>query len=141
MKYSTIAVLTLIASASAASTTIPACATSCLDDATKSATKCAIGDYACICEPSNFSAIQTAATSCVIAACGADVALSKSFAIRKKRKEKPLIGGVCGGLAASMLIKNLFRPGPPRQPGPMRFSQLLLRRARHIGTPRAQALA
>ncbi|RFU71863.1 extracellular membrane, cfem domain-containing, partial [Trichoderma arundinaceum] len=54
---------------------IPACALPCLDDAVKANTKCSTTDYACICK--DFSAVQTAATSCVISKCGADVALNK----------------------------------------------------------------
>lgn len=54
---------------------IPSCALPCLDDAVKANTKCSTTDYACICK--DFSAVQTAATSCVISKCGADVALNK----------------------------------------------------------------
>ncbi|KAK1237343.1 hypothetical protein MKX08_002968 [Trichoderma sp. CBMAI-0020] len=54
---------------------IPSCALPCLDDAVKANTKCDTSDYACICK--DFSAVQTAATSCVISKCGADVAINK----------------------------------------------------------------
>lgn len=53
---------------------IPSCALPCLDAAVTANTKCATTDYTCICK--DFSAVQTAATSCVISKCGADVALS-----------------------------------------------------------------
>ncbi|KAM0456585.1 hypothetical protein ACHAPV_005095 [Trichoderma viride] len=54
---------------------IPSCALPCLDAAVTANTKCATTDYTCICK--DFSAVQTAATSCVISKCGADVALNK----------------------------------------------------------------
>lgn len=53
---------------------IPSCALPCLDAAVTANTKCSTTDYACICK--DFDAVQTAATSCVISKCGADVALS-----------------------------------------------------------------
>ncbi|KAF6824766.1 CFEM domain-containing protein [Colletotrichum musicola] len=57
---------------------IPECARDCLLKATASATTCKDGDYSCTCKPENKAAIQSAATSCVIAACGVDKALSTS---------------------------------------------------------------
>lgn len=55
---------------------IPECARDCLLKATASATTCKDGDYTCTCKPENKAAIQGAATSCVVAACGIDTALS-----------------------------------------------------------------
>ncbi|KAM0477781.1 hypothetical protein ACHAPX_005545 [Trichoderma viride] len=53
---------------------IPACAIPCLDDAIASA-GCATDDVACACK--NFDAIEAASTSCIVAACGADVAINQ----------------------------------------------------------------
>lgn len=53
---------------------LPACAVSCLNDAVTQSTTCAVDDFACIC--GDFSAIQGVATGCILAACGADVAVS-----------------------------------------------------------------
>lgn len=62
--------------AAQSSSGLPECAIPCIRDATTSATDCTFGDYACSCEPANNAAIRAAATSCVIDACGVDVALS-----------------------------------------------------------------
>lgn len=70
MKFS-IAALTFAAAASAQ--TITQCdgkAQVCLDDATLAASDCEVGDWTCGCQPDNMAAIRTAATDCVVAACG-----------------------------------------------------------------------
>ncbi|KAM0262175.1 hypothetical protein ACHAQJ_001919 [Trichoderma viride] len=56
---------------------IPACAVPCLDSAIASQTDCAPDDFACACETQNFNAIEAASTSCIITACGADVAINQ----------------------------------------------------------------
>lgn len=77
MKFS-LAILAVAAVAQAqTAASIPKCAVPCLDDAVKANTKCSTTDYACICQKANFSAVQGAATGCVIEKCGSDVALSK----------------------------------------------------------------
>ncbi|KXH25688.1 CFEM domain-containing protein [Colletotrichum salicis] len=79
MKYAyALAALAAVVAAQVDPTIIPECARKCLQDATASATSCKDGDYVCTCQPANKSAIQAAATSCVVGACGADVALSPS---------------------------------------------------------------
>jgi hypothetical protein len=75
MKY-LYAVAAFVAVASAQANNIPTCARQCLDDATTATTSCGITEYVCQCQPDNQSKIQGAATSCVVAACGVDVALS-----------------------------------------------------------------
>lgn len=73
MKYSIVA-LALAAVSTAQS--LPSCAVTCIEDSIKAkAPQCSSAtDYACVCK--NISAIQGDATGCVLAACGADVALS-----------------------------------------------------------------
>ncbi|GKT94714.1 CFEM domain-containing protein [Colletotrichum tofieldiae] len=68
MKYSlALAALVAVAAAQVDPTIIPT---------TTSATTCKEGDYSCTCKPDNKAAIQTAATGCVVSACGIDKALS-----------------------------------------------------------------
>lgn len=55
---------------------IPACAVPCIQNAIASATTCSATDFACVCETANFNAVQAASLNCVVAACGADVAIS-----------------------------------------------------------------
>jgi hypothetical protein len=55
---------------------IPACAVPCIQNAIASATTCSANDFACACETANFNAVQAASINCVVAACGADVAIS-----------------------------------------------------------------
>lgn len=55
---------------------IPECAQPCITDAVTSATTCSLDDYKCWCTTDNESAIVQAGTSCVLADCGADVAVS-----------------------------------------------------------------
>ncbi|KAK2042057.1 hypothetical protein LZ31DRAFT_435306, partial [Colletotrichum somersetense] len=78
MKYSVaLAALAAVVAAQSGSSPIPVCAQQCLADATTKATTCSLGDYACTCEASNKAAISSAATSCVIAACGVDTAVNQ----------------------------------------------------------------
>lgn len=63
--------IALLAFAGRALAVIPACATSCIADAVAAATSCGATDLKCQCTDANKASIQAAATSCVIAACGA----------------------------------------------------------------------
>lgn len=54
---------------------IPSCALDCLDNAVKASTNCATTDYACVC--AHFDELQGSSTTCVIKACGSDVAINK----------------------------------------------------------------
>ncbi|KAK1569484.1 uncharacterized protein LY79DRAFT_528573 [Colletotrichum navitas] len=99
MKYSfALASLIAVAAAQSGSSPIPECAQKCLADATASATSCKAGDYACTCEPANKAAISSAATSCVIAACGVDTALNQVLPASDKLCADAAAGG---GAAAS----------------------------------------
>jgi hypothetical protein len=75
MKYS-YAAFTVLALAGHAAAVIPACATKCISDAVASSTTCGATDLSCQCQAANQAKIQSAATSCVLSACG-DQALSK----------------------------------------------------------------
>ncbi|KAI1767981.1 hypothetical protein GGR53DRAFT_480366 [Hypoxylon sp. FL1150] len=76
MKYTIAAVTVLLTVVSAQSPSdIPRCAVPCIDDARTSNTNCAADDYPCIC--SNKATLTTAATSCILQACGADVATNQ----------------------------------------------------------------
>jgi len=77
MKYAFVAAALVAAVGAQTLADIPSCALPCIDDAVGSTTSCDTTDLVCICKDSNFSAIQGAATSCVIDKCGADVALNK----------------------------------------------------------------
>ncbi|KAL7949223.1 hypothetical protein V8C42DRAFT_313673 [Trichoderma barbatum] len=52
---------------------VPTCAIPCIQNAIATATDCDVDDFACACE--SFDAVQAASISCVIAACGAAVAI------------------------------------------------------------------
>ncbi|KAI0117985.1 hypothetical protein GGR51DRAFT_555267 [Nemania sp. FL0031] len=54
---------------------IPSCALPCIDTARTQTTSCAADDYKCICD--NINTLTAAATSCVLSACGADVATNQ----------------------------------------------------------------
>ncbi|KAK0385294.1 hypothetical protein NLU13_7770 [Sarocladium strictum] len=56
---------------------LPSCATDCLNAGIKSATKCALDDAKCICEVDNYRNTYTAATACVLQACGAAKSLDE----------------------------------------------------------------
>lgn len=60
----------------AAAQTLPSCAVGCIQTATESASDCTFGDLSCTCLESNRGPITDAATPCVIAECGVEVALS-----------------------------------------------------------------
>ncbi|KAK1995976.1 hypothetical protein LX36DRAFT_134376 [Colletotrichum falcatum] len=77
MKYAfALAALAALAAAQA-SNPIPECAQPCLNDAVTKATNCKVGDYSCTCLSENKANIQSAATSCVIAACGVETAIKE----------------------------------------------------------------
>ncbi|KAF7909915.1 uncharacterized protein EAF01_003633 [Botrytis porri] len=67
------------AACTAAVAAVPACGAPCIDAA--AATYCGANDYACECASATFSQIETDATNCVIAACGATVALQVLSAV------------------------------------------------------------
>ncbi|KAL7927009.1 hypothetical protein ACQKWADRAFT_308931 [Trichoderma austrokoningii] len=56
---------------------IPSCAIPCIEGAITSSTTCSATDFACACEPANFQAIEDASLDCVVADCGADVAINQ----------------------------------------------------------------
>ncbi|KAK2601625.1 hypothetical protein QQS21_004860 [Conoideocrella luteorostrata] len=85
MKFSAVAAVAFAALVSAQSKDdIPSCAIPCLDDAVKSKTSCSTTDFACICKKENFSAIQGAATSCVISKCGPEKAVGEVLPATQK---------------------------------------------------------
>ncbi|KAM0323932.1 hypothetical protein ACHAQA_008513 [Verticillium albo-atrum] len=71
------AIAAFAAVVAAQSSGLPSCAIPCIREATESETDCTFGDYTCSCEPTNNAAIRAAATSCVIDACGVDVAVGE----------------------------------------------------------------
>ena len=79
MQYS-FSALALLAVAGLAAAQIPTCAQPCLDSATKDACGDAT-DFACACTPANQAKIQNAATTCVLDACGPEVAVRKFSSI------------------------------------------------------------
>ncbi|TAQ87997.1 hypothetical protein B7494_g3671 [Chlorociboria aeruginascens] len=72
--YSALGLLS-ISTLATAQVQIPTCAQPCIANAASSVTSCTQNDDACLCEPANRSAIQRAATSCVITNCGAEAAI------------------------------------------------------------------
>lgn len=73
MKYSAVIVAALAAVASAQDISIfPSCSLPCILNAISTATNCQATDYPCVCK--NMDALTAAATSCVVQACGIDVA-------------------------------------------------------------------
>ena len=58
---------------------VPACAAPCLTSGITSATTCSVTDAACQCTVDNYRAIYTAALTCVLNGCGADVAIGPSL--------------------------------------------------------------
>ncbi|KAI0517895.1 hypothetical protein F5B22DRAFT_104046 [Xylaria bambusicola] len=76
MQFTLAALVTLIAAVSAQSwEDIPACAQPCILDAVAEVTDCGSTDYECICAAR--PQVQSAATGCVVSACGAAVALTQ----------------------------------------------------------------
>lgn len=77
MKFTAVAAISMAALVSAQSISdIPACALPCIQKGVAS-TSCSATDLKCICKDENFSKVQSAATGCVISACGPETALSK----------------------------------------------------------------
>ncbi len=77
MKYSTTTVAILLAVASAQSLgDIPQCAQPCIITAVQTSTSCDLTNYVCICQ--NKDKVVQGATTCVINACGIDVATGMS---------------------------------------------------------------
>lgn len=112
MKYAFVA-LALAATARAQSRSdIPSCAIDCLDSAITSETSCSTTDYVCVCK--NFDSLQGSATSCVVKACGADVAVSKFSPLCFHWTSYP------GGVFTYTMLTELPRRGPPRCRGSLR---------------------
>lgn len=84
---------------------IPPCAVPCIQNAITSATTCSADDFACACETANFDAIQAASINCVVAACGADVAISTHIS---SCENQPYV---------LTLTSSTHRPGSPCRPG------------------------
>ncbi|KAH8879569.1 CFEM-domain-containing protein, partial [Thozetella sp. PMI_491] len=83
MKYSVGLLFALAAFTSAQSLSdIPQCAQPCITAAIKSSTTCGETDYKCACQ--NEDKLVAGATSCVISACGADVALNQVLPATQK---------------------------------------------------------
>ncbi|KAK7414342.1 hypothetical protein QQX98_006784 [Neonectria punicea] len=74
MKYAFVALALAAAARAQSRDDIPECAIDCLDEGIESETSCSTTDYTCVCK--DFSKVQAVATSCVIDACGADVAVN-----------------------------------------------------------------
>ncbi|KAF0331945.1 hypothetical protein K4K61_010781 [Colletotrichum sp. SAR11_59] len=73
--YVLLATLGLAAAQQKFTDVIPECSVKCLTQAVKDGTKCSsIDDSQCICEATNYRNIYTVGVSCVLAACGGDVA-------------------------------------------------------------------
>ncbi|TRX96055.1 hypothetical protein FHL15_003197 [Xylaria flabelliformis] len=68
---------------------IPACAQPCILDAVAAVTDCGSTDYQCICAARDT--IQTQAASCVISACGLDVAVNQVI---------PAVNAACEAIGA-----------------------------------------
>jgi hypothetical protein len=95
---------------------IPPCAVPCIQDAITSATTCSATDFACACQTANFNAIQAASINCVVAACGADVAISTHiFSLFKGRETQ---------VSVLILTFSAYRQGSPRRSGSLRRSRL-----------------
>ncbi|KAM3065637.1 hypothetical protein ACMFMG_011346 [Clarireedia jacksonii] len=99
MQYSAFALLALVSLAAAQ---IPACATSCINDAVTSSTTCSVTDVACQCKSENTAKIQSAATSCVIASCPLNVAVGIPDAAAK----------ACAALPASSVAPSSSATAP-----------------------------
>ncbi|KAF6835091.1 CFEM domain-containing protein [Colletotrichum plurivorum] len=85
---------------------IPECARDCLLKATASATTCKDGDYSCTCKPENKVAIQSAATGCVIAACGVDKALNEVVPASDKLCSAAAAGPATTAAATSAAVSS-----------------------------------
>ncbi|KAI1175784.1 hypothetical protein F4777DRAFT_295729 [Nemania sp. FL0916] len=73
MQFTLTTIAAVIAVASAQSwSDIPACAQPCISDAAAAVTDCEATDYACIC--ASRDAVQAEAETCVVTACGEEVA-------------------------------------------------------------------
>ncbi|UQC79651.1 CFEM domain-containing protein [Colletotrichum lupini] len=71
---------------------VPTCAQKCLADAVTSNGKCTVGDISCLCSGANYQAIVAAGTPCVLASCGADVAVNQVLPAASK-----ICAAVAGG--------------------------------------------
>lgn len=75
MKYAVAAVVLAAIARAQTLADIPACALPCLDTAIAENSDCATTDIPCVCE--HFDDIRGSATTCVLDACGPDVALNE----------------------------------------------------------------
>ncbi|PQE13594.1 Extracellular membrane CFEM domain protein [Rutstroemia sp. NJR-2017a BVV2] len=98
MQYSAFGLLALVSLAAAQ---IPACATTCINDAVTSSTPCSVTDVACQCKSENTAKIQAAATSCVIANCPLDVAVGIPDAAAKACAALPASSAVASSSAVA----------------------------------------
>lgn len=82
---------------------IPECSQKCLQDAAAKVSTCKLEplDGKCICEPATFEKISGAAVSCVLAACGQDVAIGQVLPGSKKYCDSVAAGGGSGGGSGS----------------------------------------
>ena len=78
MKYSAIilAAAAGVVSAISIGDFVPKCSLDCLTNAISTGTKCALTDPVCQCQVENYQNIYVVGTTCVINACGSDVAIS-----------------------------------------------------------------
>ncbi|OLN96865.1 hypothetical protein CCHL11_02311 [Colletotrichum chlorophyti] len=112
MKYSyVLAALVGLVAAQVDPTIIPECARDCLTQAVSSASSCTPGDYACTCVPETQDKIKTAATPCVLSACGAQVAISEVLpASAKLCAAAAAAGGSASSAAASSAAASVSIP-------------------------------
>ncbi|KAK2053704.1 hypothetical protein LY76DRAFT_638865 [Colletotrichum caudatum] len=100
MKYST-AIFALAGFSTAQTLTdLPTCSQQCLLKAITDSSQCQVGNTACLCNPTNFQAIITAASPCVLQSCGPDAAVNQVI---------PAATRICeaaGGSVASSVVRS-----------------------------------
>ncbi|KAI0441316.1 hypothetical protein F4803DRAFT_523758 [Xylaria telfairii] len=90
MQFTLATIATLVGIVSAQTwNDIPACAQPCILDAVAAVTACGPTDYPCIC--ASRDAVQNAAVSCVISACGLSVAINEVL---------PAVNAACAAIGA-----------------------------------------
>ncbi|KAK2031502.1 hypothetical protein LX32DRAFT_726462 [Colletotrichum zoysiae] len=100
MRYSTAIVAFVGFSAAQTLTDLPPCSQQCLLKAITDSSQCQVGNTACLCNPTNFQAIVTAATPCVLQSCGPDAAVNQVI---------PAATRICeaaGGSVASSVVRS-----------------------------------
>ncbi|KAK1976768.1 hypothetical protein LZ30DRAFT_733787 [Colletotrichum cereale] len=73
---------------------LPQCAQQCLLNAITANGKCGVSDTTCLCNPTNFQAIVTAGTPCVLQNCGEDVAVNQVIPAAVRICQAPAGSGV-----------------------------------------------